>query len=160
MKIGFIFLFLTVAAVVLAQDATPTPFATIPTGQWKTSSVPWDDWFPKNALVTDKGDYVHFFWNAEDAKENFAGKDRKDRLADSALELAAKLQPAGAKADLAKVDIVFVLERDSYGQPKWDSLQRVAHFEFSRAKALKVLNGKAAWTAAAMKKVFTVAQYF
>lgn len=99
MKIHFALLFLMLTSMALAQESTPTPFATILPGQWKTSEVPWDDWFKKNTLVTDKGDYVHFFWNAQDARANFEGKERKNRLADSALEMAVKLQPATATAD-------------------------------------------------------------
>ena len=160
MKIRMALLFLMLTSLAVAQEATPTPFATIPEGQWKVADVPWDDWFKKNALVTDKGEYVHFFWNAQDAKANFEGKDRKYRLADSALELVAKLRPSSATADLCKIDIVYVLERDSYGMPKWDSLQRVAHFEFSLAKALKVLKGKTPWSEAGMKKVFTTLKFY
>jgi hypothetical protein len=44
--------------------------------------------------------------------------------------------------------------------PKWDSLQRVAHFEFSLAKALKVLKGKTPWSEAGMKKVFTTLKFY
>jgi hypothetical protein len=106
MKIRMALLFLMLTSLAVAQEATPTPFATIPEGQWKVADVPWDDWFKKNALVTDKGEYVHFFWNAQDAKANFEGKDRKYRLADSALELVAKLRPSSATADLCKIDIV------------------------------------------------------
>lgn len=160
MKIHFALLFLMLTSMALAQESTPTPFATILPGQWKTSEVPWDDWFKKNTLVTDKGDYVHFFWNAQDARANFEGKERKNRLADSALEMAAKLQPATATADLCKVDIVFVLERDSYGMPKWDSLQRVVHYEFSRAAALKKMKKSGSWTEAGMKKIFKACQFF
>jgi len=156
-----VFLFaLMFASIVRAQEFTPTPFANIPTGQWKLAEVPWDDWFKKNVIATDKGDHVHYMWNAQDAKTNFDGKDQKFRLADSALELAAKLQPSTATSDRSIVDIVYVLERDSYGMPKWDSLQRVAHFEFSRAKALKILKTKKAWTEASLKKAFTAVEFF
>ena len=111
-----------------------TPTAIAGPVQWTPKAVPWDAWFKKNTMVTDKTGYVHFFWNAQDFKVNFEVKDKKTRLAEAALQLVARLYPSGAKADLVKVDIVYVLERDNYGEPKWDSLQQVAHMEFSKAR--------------------------
>src|ERR1039458_5948624 len=113
---------------------TPAPMPVVIAGKWSASKVPWDPWFKDNAMVTDKTDYVHFFWNAQDFKMNFEVKDKQARLADAALELVRRLYPAGATADLVKVDIVYVLERDTYGQPKRDSLQPVAHLEFLTSK--------------------------
>ena len=130
---------------------TPTPTIL---QKWDTATIAWDSWFKDNALVTDKTEYVHFFWNAQDFKGNFEVKDKKIRLAEAALELVRRLYPADAKADLVKVDIVYVLERDSYGQPKWDSLQQVAHLEFKKSKIPKVGKKKAGLTTAALKKVF------
>ena len=49
------------------------------------------------------------------------------------------LFPADSKADLVKVDIVYVLKRDEYGIPKLDTLQKVLHAEFLRSK---VMSGK------------------
>jgi hypothetical protein len=118
-------------------DSTPTPTPLLP-GKWNSIKVPWDLWFKNNALVTDKTQYVHFFWNANDFKANFETKDRKQRLADAAVQLVAKLYPKGSKADLVKVDIVYVLERDDYGLPKWDSLQQVVHLEFLRSRLAKL----------------------
>lgn len=94
--------------------------------------------FEKSVLVTDKGAYVHMFWNAHDAAGALEGPDRRARLAVAAAQLTLDHFPAGATSDVAKVDIVFVKERNEYGQPKWDSLQKVAHFEMpvSRVKAL------------------------
>jgi hypothetical protein len=118
----------------------PTPVTVIE--KWDVTHVPWDEWFKKNAMVTDKTDYVHFFWNAQDFRANFEVKDKKARLAEAALELVKRLYPADATADLVKVDIVYVLERDSYGLPKWDSLQQVAHFEFLKSQAIKLTKNK------------------
>jgi hypothetical protein len=160
MKTRIVLLCWMLASFAWCQEATPTPFATLTTAQWKSTEVPWDDWFKKNVIATDKLDYVHYMWNAQDARSNFEGKDRKYRLADAAFQLVATQQPVSAKADLAKVDIVFVLERDSYGMPKWDSLQRVGHFEFSRAKAMKLLKAKKAWTDASLKKAFKAMEFF
>lgn len=95
---------------------------------------PWAAWFAKNTVVTDKKAYVHFFWNANDVKDRFEGKGReKDALlADAARALVALSYPKEATADAVKVDIVFVAERDEYGMPKWDTMRRVAHLEFSK----------------------------
>lgn len=81
-------------------------------------------------------------------------KDKKQRLAEAALQLVSRLYPADVKADQVKVDIVYVLERDSYGQPKWDSLQQVAHFEFLKSKALKLAKSKREPSSAVLQKTF------
>lgn len=122
--------------------------------------MPWDEWFKKNAMVTDKTDYVHFFWNAQDFKLNFEVNGKKLRLAEAALQLVSRLYPDDAKADLVKVDIVYVLERDQYGDPKWDSLQQVAHFEFHKSKALKLAKSKKDLSAAALEKIFVKYEIF
>jgi len=136
-----------------ADQATPAAPVVLP--DWKVSKVPWDDWFKKNTTVTDKTDHVHFFWNAQDVKGNFEVKDKKQRLAQAALQLVARLYPDGAKSDEMRVDIVYVLERDTYGMPKWDSLQQVAHLEFSRSKTAKMAKNDKPLTDAQMKKAFT-----
>jgi hypothetical protein len=157
----YLFLVFILAASARAQE-TPAPTAP-PTGpgtpvaaitKWNNAQVPWDDWFKGNAMVTDKTEYVHFFWNAQDCKANFEVKDKKVRLAQAALELVKRLYPADAQADPVKVDIVYVLERDTYGQPKWDSLQQVAHFEFLKSKALKASGKKNSFSEAWMDKFF------
>jgi hypothetical protein len=111
-------------------------------------------------MVTDKTDYVHFFWNAQDFKANFEVKEKKKRLAEAALELVKRLYPGGSKADLVKVDIVYVLERDTYGQPKWDSLQQVAHMEFLKSRVLKKSMKKSALSEAGLKKIFDKFEIF
>jgi hypothetical protein len=160
------------AGTVCAQDATPTvsdtpvvssvTAAPTPTvlKKWSMALAPWDDWFKSNAMVTDKTDYVHFFWNAQDFKANFEVKDKKLRLEEAALQLVSRLYPSDAKADVVKVDIVYVLERDSYGQPKWDSLQQVAHFEFLRSKSKKLAEGKKDPSVSALKKLFVKSEFF
>ena len=162
----FFFLFLIFAVPHLrAQSLTPDTLVAVnsPTPtvllKWIPSLVPWDDWFKKNALVSDKGDYVELFWNAQDFKVNFATTDKKERLGEAALALADRLYPSGAKADAVKVDIVYVLSRDSYGQPSWDSLQQVAHLEFSKSKAAKMKKNKVL-TPADLKKIFTQVELY
>jgi len=136
----------------MSPDPTNTPVPVI--SNWKASTVPWDNWFKMNATVTDKTDHIHFFWNAQDFKLNFEGKDKKQHLAQAALQLVSRLYPADAKSDDMRVDIVYVLERDSYGMPKWDSMQQVAHLEFSKAMAAKLAKNNKPLTDAQMKKVF------
>lgn len=140
MKKWLAILFFLIVAPVMAQVSTPTPTALLP-GKWTAAKVPWDLWFKDNTIVTnktntDKTEYVHFFWNANDFKANFEVKDKESHLADAAVYLVKNLFPADAKADLVKVDIVYVLERDNYGEPKWDSLQQVLHVEFLRSKMM------------------------
>jgi hypothetical protein len=140
------------AAIRAVTGATPTPWVL---KKWSLPAVPWDAWFKDNALVTDKGKYVHFFWNAQDFKGNFEVKEKRQRLAAAALEIVKRLYPAKAKADWVKVDIVYVLERDEYGLPKWDSLERVAHIETLRSKApKKPVSDDSTFTAEFLKKTF------
>jgi hypothetical protein len=92
----------------------------------------WPAWFAKNTVVTDKKTYVHFFWNANDVKDRFQSKDKDALLAEAARQLVALQYPKSATADAIRVDVVFVAERDEYGMPKWDTMKRVAHLEFSK----------------------------
>jgi hypothetical protein len=114
--------------------ATPTVPPTAAASATPRESSPWPGWFEKNTTVRDKKTYVHVFWNAHDARERFAGAERKSFAVVAAWELVRTLPAPKSGADLVKVDIVFVKERDEYGMPKWDSLERVAHVELSRAK--------------------------
>ena len=136
-------------------SAAPATLALGPKGE-----VPWDDWFAKNSTVTDKTEYVHFFWNAQDFKAYFEVKAKKSRLAEAALQLVSRLYPEGAKADPVKVDIVYVLERDSYNMPRWDTLVKVAHFEFSRAKALKPAKLRRPLPESAFPKTFDKFEFY
>jgi hypothetical protein len=98
----------------------------------------WPAWFAKNTTVTDKKTYVHLFWNANDVRARFEGKDREALVVEAARQLVTREFPAKSTADLVKVDVVFVAERDGYGMPKWDTLRRVAHLEGSRKRILAV----------------------
>ena len=137
------------------QDRTAIYLTPTPTilGKWGMGVVPWDSWFKNNSMVTDKTDYIHFFWDAQDFKANFEVKDKKLRLEEAALQLVSRLYPAEAKADKVKVDIVYVLERDVYGQPKWDSLQQVAHLELLKSKVPKPAKLKREMAAASLEKI-------
>ena len=159
MKKIFLAMLLVFPGILLAQwpDTTPTPPVV---KKWSFETMPWDAWFKSNTMVTDKTAYVHFFWNAQDFKGHFEVKDKTLRLEEAALQLVSRLYPADAKANLVKVDIVYVLERDTYGQPKWDSLQQVAHFEFLRSKALKTAKAKKTLSPTALKKIFDQATVY
>lgn len=101
--------------------------------------------FENTVLVTDKGDYVHMFWNAFGAASVLEGPDRRRRLAIGAAQLVLDRLPADVAKEIAKVDIVFVKERNEYGQPKWDSLQKIAHFELHVARikeAAQITDGR------------------
>lgn len=98
----------------------------------------WPAWFAKNTTVTDKKTYVHFFWNANDVRARFSGREREPLVAEAARQLVVRLYPPKSTADVVKVDVVFVAERDGYGMPKWDTLSRVARLEASRKKLLAV----------------------
>jgi hypothetical protein len=95
---------------------------------------PWPEWFAKNTVATDKKSYVHFFWNANDVKDRFSTdpKAKDALLAEAARQLVALEYPKAAAADAIRVDVVFVAQRDEYGMPKWDTMRRVAHLEFSK----------------------------
>lgn len=59
-----------------ASTTTGTPNSAVAViEKWSVPDVPWDDWFKNNAMVTDKTDYVHFFWNAP----GFQGQLRSER---------------------------------------------------------------------------------
>ena len=148
------------AASGLGAQTVEAPATPAPPVKWSFAGVPWAAWFKNNTMVTDKTDYVHFFWNAQDFKSNFEVKAKKSRLEEAAIQLVSKLYPGDSKADLVKVDIVYVLERDSYGQPKWDSLQQVAHFELLRSNAGKPARSKKEPSPAALEKIFQKAEFF
>ena len=59
------------------KSLRPTPAPAIK--KWDIKTVPWGAWFKKNAIVTDKTDYVHILWDAQDFKVNFEMRDKKAR---------------------------------------------------------------------------------
>jgi hypothetical protein len=102
------------------------------------SAIDWNAWFKKNVMASDKKEYVHIFWNAQDVRKQFEGKSRVSMLAQASVELIRRQYPTKATADLVKIDIVFVKERDEYGMPKWSSMERVAHLEGSKSELLQM----------------------
>jgi hypothetical protein len=126
------------AAAVLPDRMMGEPLAVAP-GAVATpgalSGLPWPSWFEKNTMVSDKQTYVHILWDADAVRSRFEGKDKRAFIAEAARQLALLRYPRSASADQLRVDIVFVTQRDEYGSPKWDTLQRVAHLEFSRKLA-------------------------
>lgn len=120
----------------------------------------WDAWFAKNVTATSKAGYVHFFWNLEAGKRAFDASDKRTFVARAARELAATRWPAKATSDLVKVDVVHVAARDRYGEPRWDSMTRVAHLEFSRAKLLAALPADRPKLSAAELALFSKLELF
>lgn len=96
----------------------------------------FDAWFAKNTLVTNKKTYVHVFWNAQEARTSLQGEAKRSLIARAARRLVVTQFPKKATTDRVKLDVVFVRDRDSYGMPRWETLEKVAHLEFSRAKLL------------------------
>lgn len=111
-------------------------------------------WFDKNVIVTNKEGYVHVFWNAQEARGALTGSDKRVVMARAARRLAAEKVRAGA--DRVKMDIVFVRERDRYGMPRWDTLEKVAHLEFSREALLEGLKEGVVPEKAQMARLFEV----
>lgn len=111
-------------------------------------------WFDKNVIVTNKEGYVHVFWNAQEARGPLTGPDKRAVLARAARKLAAEKVRAGI--DRVKMDVVFVRERDRYGMPRWDTLEKVAHLEFSRQALLEGLEEGVVPENARMARLFDV----
>ena len=134
---------------------TGTALAVVAFALLGAAAPDWPAWFAKNTTVTDKKAYVHFFWNANDVRSRFQGREGEALVAEASRQLVAREYPPRATADLVKVDVVFVTQRDNYGMPKWDSLQRYAHIEASRKKLLA-----APPDAAALRKAFEKFELF
>jgi len=143
---------------------TPTPAATpvaTPVATVNAKGAPeWEAWFKKNVMSSDKKIYVHIFWNAQDVKARFEGKVRVGMLAQAAVALTRLEYAKEATADIVKIDIVNVAERDEYGMPKWSSLKRIAHLEGSRAELLKWVGKPLPKKDADIQKIFTVFKLF
>ena len=118
-----------------ARHEGPTVAATSPA--LADTSFDARPFFENAVLVTDKGEYVHIFWDAQTAAKELEGADRRRRLTAAAAQLVLDRFPAGTATDIAKVDIVFVKAKDEYGKPKWDSLQKIAHFELHPTRIKK-----------------------
>lgn len=112
---------------------TPGPSST----QGGVAGLSWQKWFEKTTTITDKKTYLHVLWDANAVRAQFEGAAKRAMIAEAGRQIASLLYPPGAASDRLRVDIVFVTKRDEYGNPQWDSLQRVAHLEFSRKKLLE-----------------------
>lgn len=126
-----------------ASEATPAAASPFPAA-----------WFDKNVIVTKKEGYVHVFWNAQEARGPLTGPNKRLVLAQVARRLAA--EKVGAGVDRVKMDVVFVRERDRYGMPRWDTLEKVAHLEFSRDALLEGLKEGAVPEKAQMARLFEI----
>jgi len=121
------------ASAKATPSATPAASAPAPSAAGAFPAA----WFDKNVIVTKKEGYVHVFWNAQEARDALAGADKRAVLARVARKLAG--EKVKAEVDRVKMDVVFVRERDQYGMPRWNTLEKVAHLEFSRKALLEGL---------------------
>ena len=137
-----------------AAKATPAVTATASVAATATAPAFPAVWFDRNVIVTNKEGYVHVFWNAQEARGALAGPDKRVVLARAARRLAAEKVKAGT--GLVKMDVVFVRERDRYGMPRWDTLEKVAHIEFSREALLEGLKEGVVPEQAQLAKLFNV----
>ena len=144
------------AALSAAPVAKATPAVTPTASVAATTTAPAFPaaWFDKNVMVTNKEGYVHVFWNAQEARGALTGPDKRVLLARAARRLAAEKVKAGA--GLVKMDVVFVRERDRYGVPRWDTLEKVAHLEFSREALLGGLKDGEVPEKAQMARLFEI----
>ncbi|MCM3876088.1 MAG: hypothetical protein NEA02_06675 [Thermoanaerobaculia bacterium] len=151
-------LFATAAEAALPATPLPkaTPLVTAAASAAAATEAPAFPaaWFDKNVIVTNKDGYVHVFWNAQEARGQLTGPDKRVLLARVARKLAAEKVKAGI--DLVKMDVVFVRERDRYGMPRWDTLEKVAHLEFSREALLEGLKEGVVPEQAQMARLFVV----
>ena len=141
------------AGLPAARFAAAPPSATAAATPGASSAVP-ASWFEKNVIVTSKNGYVHVFWNAQEARVVLQGPRKRGLLALAARKLAAERIKSGA--DAVKMDVVFVRERDGYGMPRWDTLEKIAHLEFSRTALLQGVTDGVAPEKAQMDRIFTV----
>jgi hypothetical protein len=126
---------------VLPPSAGPSATPPADTGSGGLASLPWAIWFEKNTIVSDKKSYVHVLWDANAVRARFEGKDKAATIGEAGRQLARLQYPPGATADQVRVDVVFITKRDGYGNPRWDSIERLAHLEFSRKKLLAAPGG-------------------
>lgn len=128
----------------------------------KPAEAPFDarPFFDNAVMVTDKGAYVHIFWDMRDADSQLKGPERRARLVTAAAQLVLDQFPAGSAAETAKVDIVLVKERNEYGRPKWDSLQKVAHLEGRFARIREAARVNAGLVTAVPEQAFEKIELF
>jgi len=156
-----VFFFFLLIGGLRAQDFPPASESPVPaTVVLPSGSIPWPIWFKKNVLIKDKKQYVYMFFNIQDFKKSFEGKDKNAMLASAASHLVADLYPKTATAKLIKMDMVFIKERDEYGLPKWDTLERVAHLECLKSSVLRSGKPRNSFTEKEIKKAFLKFQLF
>ena len=136
MRAGFWLAFGVLGFSAVAPNPTRPATPQMEMDSGSLSRLPWATWFEKNTTVSDKKSYVHVMWDANAVRAEFEGKSKLALIGEAGRQLALLRYPAGAGADDVRVDIVFITKRDGYGNPQWDSIQRLAHLEFSRKKLL------------------------
>jgi hypothetical protein len=147
----------TVAPTPAKKSHTPLKKKSKPAGTKSDPSAtsliaPWTiEWTKKYVIVTPKTGYSHTLIDVETLRPTFEGAKMHSAAALEALALAQSTGLLDPTVDLVKVDVVLFQNRDNYGSPVWDSMKRLAHFEFSAQALAKSSTGvfqkpEAEWT--------------
>jgi hypothetical protein len=140
-----------------AAPPAPTP-AAVPGTDPKTAwTKPWMDKYVKAYPRTDN---VYVLIDAETLHAKLEGSGNHAAVAREALELLRCLPLPAGSPDLVKLDVVYFKDRDSYGAPLWDSVERLGHLEFSRKALVQASPGAFAKGEADWKGLFLKAQFF
>ena len=115
-----------------ATSATPLSHIeqTTPSLSSSTRDVWTKEWMAKYVIANSKPDYVFAMIDAETLHSQL--ESHHSSIAQMAFNLVHFFSFPKNASDLVKLDIVFFKNRDSYGAPLWDSVERIGHFEFSR----------------------------
>jgi hypothetical protein len=114
---------------ITADKPATTPAAMEKGAKLKDWTGPWME---KYVIVTPKEGYVHVLLDTDTLYGTFQGNGAHNTMALQALNLAQKYKFAEGASDTVKLDVVHFKERDNYGAPQWDTLKRLARFEFTR----------------------------
>jgi hypothetical protein len=124
-----------------AVQAQTTPLATATTVKTvvaPSNSSTWTKaWTDKYVIVTSKSEYTHVLIDVEPLRSTFEGSGMHSAALLEVIQLTQSSGLLNPASDLIKVDVVAFKNRDNYGAPMWDSMQRFAHFEFSLKAILK-----------------------
>lgn len=119
----------------LKAQATPTatsvPSSEIISSAPHNTSTWTKAWTDKYVIITPKSGYIHVLIDGETLRSSLEGSGMHSAVALDALQLAQSSGLLDPASDLIKLDVVLFKNRDNYGAPMWDSMQRLAHLEFS-----------------------------
>lgn len=78
-----------------------------------------------DVIVSPKSGYVHVLWNVASKHAAVDGPKGRTLIPGLVARLVTEWVTKDAPSEV-RVDVVVVLERDSYGRPRWDGLRKVA----------------------------------